>query len=179
MALRQTLEVFYVGELRNPHDWRKLVDFAGTGHLVVTTAHAGSLHEALRNIFSATKTETPAERSAIAGRILAVVHLKSVESPPMIPKRCKVEKIIVPTLWRRTPDGVMGLMEYGLSSVLPCQPQIDRPDCTLPRQSSLGRAWFTKELIKRRCESERREKESESDFDDLITKAAAWDLECM
>src|SRR6185295_810970 len=42
-ALRQTPKVLFVGETREKEDWQELIHFAGTGHLVITTAHAGSL----------------------------------------------------------------------------------------------------------------------------------------
>ena len=42
-ALRQTPAVFYVGEVRDATEWQSLLEFAGTGHLVFTTSHAGSL----------------------------------------------------------------------------------------------------------------------------------------
>jgi hypothetical protein len=173
-ALRQTPEVFYVGEVRDPGHWRKLVDFAGTGHLTVTTAHAGSLPEAMRNVFRATTAKTPAGRSMIAERISAVVHLRLDKLQKDISEKTGVRKMIVPSVWRRTPEGVMAIMEYGLSSVLP-----DRKSAPVPRgprvkKSCLGRAWFVEHLIDVHCHALDRPAE---DFQPLIVEAAGWDLE--
>ena len=56
-----------------------------TGHLVVTTSHAGSLIESIGNILQAARAVTPSDRSNKGGRLLAVVHLKAVsESTPRI-----------------------------------------------------------------------------------------------
>ena len=41
-ALRQKPAVVFVGETRNRKEWEVLLNFAAAGHLVVTTAHAGS-----------------------------------------------------------------------------------------------------------------------------------------
>jgi hypothetical protein len=165
-ALRQTPEVFYVGEVRDRDNWRELVEFAGTGHLIVTTAHAGSLQEAMGNVFRATKAETPARRSVIAKRIQAVVHLRSEKLPEDIFEKTGVEQMIIPAVWRRTSEGIMGIMEYGLSSVL--------PDRSRPKKSCLGRAWFIEQLIKAYCTAEKWEIE---EFRTLSVKAAGWDLE--
>ena len=50
-ALRQTPEMFFVGEIRQPENWKALLRFASTGHLSVTTSHAGSLTEAMEQLF--------------------------------------------------------------------------------------------------------------------------------
>ncbi len=44
-AKRQTPACLYVGEIRNTVDWREVLEFAGSGHLVVATTHASSLIE--------------------------------------------------------------------------------------------------------------------------------------
>src|SRR5207249_2189827 len=73
-ALRQTPAVFYIGEVRDASDWKEVLEFAGTGHLVVTTAHAGSLIEAMIKLLGAVDAKTPADRRRYAEKILAVVH---------------------------------------------------------------------------------------------------------
>lgn len=76
-ALRQTPKVLFVGETREIGDWSRLLDFAGTGHLVVTTAHAGSLVEAMANLLRAVEARRPTKRSEVADRTLALIHLRA------------------------------------------------------------------------------------------------------
>lgn len=136
-ALRQTPKVFFVGETRRNEDWRRLIDFAATGHLVITTAHAGSLIEAMHKILLAAKAKTPADRNEVASRLLAVVQLKRAEVAGY--KNCDV---LVPAVWRRVPRGVNSLTAEGLASILPhSHSDEDRP-C-----SSLGRKYFAERLL--------------------------------
>jgi hypothetical protein len=74
-ALRQTPAVFFVGETRQQSEWNLLLNFAATGHLIVTTAHAGSLVEAMHKIFEARAVKTSGGRSEIAKKLLGIVHL--------------------------------------------------------------------------------------------------------
>lgn len=100
-ALRQTPTVVFVGETRVRREWEMLLDFAATGHLIVTTAHAGSLVEAMHNIFEARNVKTRAQRGEIAHKLLGVIHLKGdkvpfftdpfFESPPGFAKKVKEE----------------------------------------------------------------------------------------
>ena len=138
-ALRQTPKVMFVGETREPKEWQQLLEFAGTGHLVITTAHAGSLVETMANILRATDTKTATERSAVADRIFALVHLRRDK----VRSEDKDVQIIVPALWRRTPTGIKALMAEGLSSLLPNFPASDRGSS----YSSIGRYWFAHQLI--------------------------------
>jgi hypothetical protein len=164
-ALRQTPEVVFVGETRKRGDWKLLLEFAGTGHLVITTTHAGSLVEAMGNILNETDSHTPAARSIVADRLLAVVHLKNaVENKTKIP-------FLIPAIWHRTPLGVKALMAEGLSSLLPnTPPELDGDGAVRRRlPGSVGRYWFSRELVKRvRVDGA---KES------VKQKALEWDLE--
>jgi Tfp pilus assembly pilus retraction ATPase PilT len=157
-ALRQTPTILFVGETRDKGDWRRLVDFAGTGHLIVTTAHAGSLTEAMHKIFVALKVRTPAERSEIANRLLGIIHIK----------RHADTNILVPAVWRRTPTGKNALTAEGLSSLLPYRPEGDDPE-----KGCLGRAWFVKNLIEHIDESRLTKEKKEL----LEKEAIEWDLE--
>jgi hypothetical protein len=135
-ALRQTPRVLFVGETRERIDWRALVDFASTGHLIITTAHAGSLVESMHKIFSFTNAKTSSDRAEIAGRLLAVVHLKRAElSDPKY-------SVLVPALWRRVPKGVNALTADGLASVLPHSHSDEDDPC-----SCLGRKYFIERLL--------------------------------
>jgi hypothetical protein len=122
-ALRQTPSIFFIGEVREDSDWVEVLRFAATGHLVVATAHAGSLVEAMERIFRAVKADTPAGRGQIAQRILGIVHqmvfnLKEFV-PPEDAEKMPDWRLPLPTLWRRTPSGVAALVSDGLSSILP------------------------------------------------------------
>jgi Type II/IV secretion system protein len=154
-ALRQTPTVFFVGETREKLFWRLLIDFAGTGHLIVTTSHAGSLTEAMHKIFEALKVRTPAERSEIANRLLGVIHIK------------RQQKILVPALWRRTSTGKNALTAEGLSSLLPYTPEEGDVE-----KGCLGRFWFARRLVTYIAEPERSEVEA-----GILKDAVAWDLE--
>jgi Tfp pilus assembly pilus retraction ATPase PilT len=61
-ALRQTPSVVYVGELREEHHLETALNFARTGHLIVSTTHAGSLVEAMGRAFAAMKVKTAEDR---------------------------------------------------------------------------------------------------------------------
>lgn len=166
-ALRQTPKIVFVGETRRGEDWKSLLEFAGTGHLVITTAHAGSLVEAMGNILKETDSNTPATRSIVADRLLAVVHVKSaVEDSfkPHIP-------FLIPAIWHRTPLGVKALMAEGLSSLLPNTPSQLETFGNRVRHlpGSVGRYWFARELADLSKLQNRR--------DPIMTKALEWDLE--
>lgn len=113
-ALRQTPELVYVGEMREPHEFRTVLDFAGTGHSVVSTMHASSVQEAMQRILAAYEADTPAKRGQIAQRITAVIHLEP------FPDDCTVEnmKISVPCLWLKKNSGAENLVANGVSSIV-------------------------------------------------------------
>ncbi|HJR07104.1 MAG TPA: ATPase, T2SS/T4P/T4SS family [Pyrinomonadaceae bacterium] len=165
-ALRQTPKVFFVGETRLKEDWKALVDFAATGHLVITTAHAGSLIEAMHKIFLALEATTPAARNEVASRLLAVVHLKRMEidrEPPL--------GVLVPALWRRVPRGLNALTSEGLASVLPHSHSDDDDPC-----SCLGRRYFVNNLMQR-AQGRLTAANDEQFKEKLTLQATNWDLQ--
>lgn len=155
-ALRQTPAVYFVGEVRDVKDWAAVLDFAGTGHLVVTTAHAGSLLEAMIKILTAVGADTAADRRRYASRIKAVVHLRpwmaTYQYEPPLPFGSLWSKLVpdffagcanllLPSVWRFTEPGLASLSTNGFGAVMPmCPPGDDR------RTSCLGRQWFAREL---------------------------------
>lgn len=144
-ALRQTPSCFLVGEIREGAELRDTVDFAGTGHLVVATMHAGSLIDAFEKIIEATNAKSPAERGLLGQRILAVVHLEQIIAR-VRDQQCE---LIVPTLWRRTPNSTAALVAAGIGSLAPHNPRFDgRVTKTL--RDCLGRQWFAKQLLEGR-----------------------------
>jgi hypothetical protein len=160
-ALRQTPRVLFVGETRRPRDWKKLLEFAGTGHLVVTTAHAGSLVEAVGNILQETDSRTPATRSIVADRLLAVVHVRTASWDDTL--------FLIPAIWHRTPLGVKALMAEGLSSLLPNTPREHGKVSRAHLPGSVGRYWFARELAK---------KSAYPEIGEIVKRTALeWDLE--
>jgi hypothetical protein len=161
-ALRQTPKVFFVSETREREDWRELINFAGTGHLIVTTAHAGSLVEAMHKIFLATKAKTPADRREVASRLLAVIQLRRMELGT------HKYGVLVPAVWRRVPAGLNALTSEGLASVLPHSHSDAGNPC-----SCLGRKYFVEKLMQL---AEDRQLPAAVE-DALRTKAIEWDLQ--
>lgn len=132
-ALRQTPACMLVGETRKKQDLEELINFAGTGHLVVTTLHAGSLQDVFTKVFEATKVETSSKRGLIGKRILAAVHLKQIA----FTHEGTTWTTVVPTLWRRTPASTNALVASGIGSLTPHVNFLH--DC-------LGRQYFAKAL---------------------------------
>jgi Tfp pilus assembly pilus retraction ATPase PilT len=161
-ALRQTPKVFFVGETRNKRDWELLLEFAGTGHLIVTTSHASSLVEAMHRIFEARKAVTAADRNEVASRLLGVVHLRSdeLEDGP---------KILYPSLWRRTPRGIAALTSDGLAALLPHRTR-EGVDSAI---SCLGSCFIVEQLVNGIEDSEASLKKA---FVDAQMKALQVDL---
>jgi hypothetical protein len=150
-ALRQTPTVMFVGETREPQQWRRLLHLAGTGHLILTTTHAGSLTETVANVLQAVEVRGPRSRSIIADRLLAVVHLRGETEEGI--------RFVLPALWRRTAAGTKALMAEGLSSLLPNTPpkQLKKNSRKWAKSSGrqsqvrlgpncIGRYWFAREL---------------------------------
>lgn len=131
-ALRQTPKVFFVGETRDDPDWIHLMRFAGSGHLVVTTAHAGSLIESMQLIFKANNVKNASERNHIANRILAIVHIKRLKIGEL--------SVLLPSIWLKTSISINNITATGLTSLTP---GIDSK-----RGGALGRKYFADELIK-------------------------------
>jgi Tfp pilus assembly pilus retraction ATPase PilT len=136
-ALRQTPAVLFVGETRSADDWKPLFDFAGSGHLIVTTTHAGSLTECMTRLFRATGSKNPADRRDLASVLLAVIHLETCDVRDQTPTGRR--QILVPTLWRSTPLGEMALIADGCASMLPSR--IDDKNT-----STLGRRWYVDQV---------------------------------
>jgi len=156
-ALRQTPKVFYVGEIRSRDDLTRSVEFAGTGHLVIATCHAGSLTEAFAKLLTAVSTSDPGTRAIYVPKVLAVVHLRS------LPWRASWDgsngknevggDAIVPAVYRRTPNGLKSVVSDGLAAILPhSPPNRDESSRGEPIHDdwpgSLGRQYFARRLCK-------------------------------
>lgn len=101
--------------------------------MIVTTAHAGSLTEAMQLLFDAMKVKSAAERNHTASRILGIIHMK----------RLKVGEttVLLPAMWRNTTKAVNNLTAVGLASLL--------PGCSDEKHEnfSLGRTYFARILL--------------------------------
>jgi hypothetical protein len=191
-ALRQTPAIFFVGETRNSEEWKVLLNFAATGHLIVTTAHAGSLVEAMHKIFEALHVKTAADRNEVAAKLLSVIHLRSydleyTEAPPKgeraVPKKMTTNALF-PAVWRRTPRGIASLTSDGLASLLPSRPRENETSGSNGQEmngpSCLGRRWLIQQIL----EQTQTRDELESVFNDQFSplrdqayaKATEWDL---
>ena len=131
-ALRQTPDAVYVGEVRSDRDWRDVFHFAGTGHLLVATAHASSLVEGMRQVMRAMRVTTKAERGAVARRLLSVVHLRRFPHENYTAQ--------IPTVWRRCAAAVSTLVTEGFGSVLPMNRNDEDVAC-------IGRRWYARSLL--------------------------------
>lgn len=142
-CLRQTPAVVYVGETRIIKDWKKLVDFAGTGHLVFTTCHAGSLTEVVGTLCRAMEANTAAKRGSLAARLAGVIQLRRATLDFDPNKKIPVMETVLPALLTKTPTGINALTGDGLSALLPHSVAKAQE---VPRYC-YGRAYFADELL--------------------------------
>lgn len=189
-ALRQTPAVLFVGETREKSDWKDLLDFAGSGHLVITTSHASSIVEAMTGIFRDTETKTPAQRSEIARRILGIINIRSFSpqaetatseeagserTQPAVGK-ARV-RALLPALWKNTSQSRNNLIADGLASLLPA----------LGREPEIGyysRTHFANELTDK-CRTDnslmtddiKQEPKCTTLVNNIRRKAREWDIE--
>jgi hypothetical protein len=75
-ALRQKPAAVYLDEVRKETDWPLILRFAESGHLIVTTTHAGSIRDALAWIFRSMHVTNRSQAPGVARNILAVLHAK-------------------------------------------------------------------------------------------------------
>jgi len=84
-ALRWAPRYIYVGEIRTPKAAEQLLRAASTGHLVITTVHAGAIEEALMGIiFLAEQAMGSGVRSMLAGSLTSIIYQTMKDSGPLI-----------------------------------------------------------------------------------------------
>ncbi|HKG48620.1 MAG TPA: ATPase, T2SS/T4P/T4SS family [Pyrinomonadaceae bacterium] len=166
-AKRQTPAVFFVGETRDADDWKALLEFGGSGHLVITTSHAGSVVEAMTQIFRHTKTENPSQRSEIARRILGVINLRTFN--PTSNDISSNVRVLLPAVWKSTSQSINNLVADGLSSILPA----------LGREQEIGyfgRTHFADTLINQASTEFKSCPDQAALTDAIMRKAMEWDI---
>ena len=166
-AKRQTPAVFFVGETRDPRDWVDLLKFSGSGHLVITTSHAGSVVEAMTQIFRETETQTPSQRSEIARRILGIVNLSTLY--PTASEIRSIVRVLLPAVWRSTPQSRNNLVADGLSSILPA---LDREE----EIGYYGRTYFARNLLENPTEDFKNRSDIDALRKEILRKAMEWDI---
>lgn len=114
-ALRQKPSIVFLGELRLVEDLKHMVEFAKTGHLVIATAHAGSLIESMSKLVEATNSKSPSDRGHLAQSLLGVVNLV----PWSKPVNARRYTVMLPSVWKRTMGSVADFVSDGLASLIP------------------------------------------------------------
>ncbi len=164
-AKRQTPAVFFVGETRDADDWKALLEFGGSGHLVITTSHAGSVVEAMTQIFREAKT--PSQRSEIARRIRGIINLRCYN--PTADDIVSNVRVLLPAVWKSTPQSINNLVADGLSSILPA----------LGREQEIGyfgRTYFADSLINNPSKQFESCPDRTTLEDAIKRKAMEWDI---
>lgn len=136
-ALRQTPACMFIGEVRDRADLEEVINFGGTGHLVVATLHAGSLHDIFTKVFEATDVKNSAARGLVGNRVLAAIHLKQLIVDGK--KRGSTRQVVVPTVWRRTAASTAALVASGIGSLTPNLSE---------SHACLGRQFFARKLLR-------------------------------
>lgn len=114
-SLRQSVWCFFYGEVRKDDDWRHLLFLAGTGHLVVTTTHAGSLTETLQRLFAAAHAKTEADRGMVMAKVRAVAHLAAID----VDHGAAKARAILASCWLHSTKALSAIVSDGLSSIVP------------------------------------------------------------
>ena len=84
-SLRWGPRYIYVGEIRTPKAAEQLLRAASTGHLVITTVHAGSPEESLMGLtFLAEQAMGPGVENILAASITALVYQTMKDGKPQI-----------------------------------------------------------------------------------------------
>jgi len=166
-AKRQTPAVLFVGETRDPKHWKELLDFGSSGHLVVTTSHSGSVVEAMSQILSNTKAETPSQRSEVARRIRGIANIRSFTQ--LVKDQDNSLRTLLPALWMSTAQSINNLVADGLASILPA----------LGQERELGyygRTYFGRKLIQQTTERFKEIAKKEETENEILRKAMEWDI---
>lgn len=141
-ALRETPSVVIVSELREDDDFRAVLEFAATGHLVFATSHNSSLKDTMGKLMRMFRADTPSMRATLADRLKAIVHLQALEeiSVAGTPRR-----LTLPAFWRGNSAGIRTFVGEGLSSIQHQTPKAS----DVEKASALGYHWAARMLGER------------------------------
>lgn len=120
-ALRQKPSVVYIGEVRTQQEWEAAITLGGTGHLVITTCHSGSLEETFAKLAGKQQLNSQGRRS-LADSLRGVIHLKNLplERKALNELHLKIDGIqTYATAWRNQPESVNNYVVDGLSAIVP------------------------------------------------------------
>lgn len=168
-ALRQTPSAVFISEIRKD-GWKDLLNFAGTGHLVFATGHAGSLAEAMRKILKEMDAATPAARAEVAERILGLIHVRREVLIYDDAGEPKEYPALMVTLWRRIGAGKHGFISDGLAALSPQAPESEG-------MSAFGRHWFAQTLLDEPCKDIKAKRRRKKCKDTLLRRGRELDLE--
>lgn len=84
-AMRTRPDYIFVGEIRTPEAAEHLLKAATSGHLVITTIHAGSVSDTISAILHLAENKLgPVARQIVADRLVAAVHQTLTRDGPRI-----------------------------------------------------------------------------------------------
>lgn len=110
-ALRYTPRYIFLGELRKASDASQALRAAISGHLVITTIHAGSIEEAINSMIkltSAGEESVEFSRDLLANGLAGVIHQRLVR-----PKGSARRKLVVRTLFFGEDQGLRAMVRDG------------------------------------------------------------------
>ena len=168
-ALRETPAVVVISELREEDDFKAVLEFAATGHLVLATAHNSSLVDAMEKLMRMFKATTPSMRSTLAHRVKALIHLQSTRP---VGRTAHERKVTLPALWRANSGGVRTFVCEGLSSILHRTPSADNE----AEASTLGYRWTARKVLDELFPPQTRSAHDDDDIADVYQQALKLDL---
>jgi twitching motility protein PilT len=116
-AMRHTPRYIFMGELRKSYDASQALRAAISGHLVITTIHAGSVEETLNSLIKLTSGEESVEfaRDLLAGGLAGVIHQTLVRGNGQKPR------LNIRFLFPGTDSGIRSLIRDGSVNQLSTQ----------------------------------------------------------
>lgn len=84
-AMRTRPDYIFIGEIRTPEAAEHLLKAATSGHLVITTIHAGSVADTISAILQLAENKIgPVARQIVADRLVAAIHQTLTKNGPRI-----------------------------------------------------------------------------------------------
>lgn len=116
-AMRHTPRYIFMGELRKSYDASQALRAAISGHLVITTIHAGSVEETLNSLIKLTSGEESVEfaRDLLAGGLAGVIN------QTLIRARGQKPRLQIKYLFPGNDNGIRSLIRDGAVNQLSTQ----------------------------------------------------------